>query len=145
MRNWFIEITRVSYDKQFWDTTRVLYFESHFHQKYFCLKGYLQSMCSKISRWAHWKVFAKVSVNPYPRTSLIQCWIAPLLLSSCHLIIDPRWISHVTYQELEWFRSRSISIFIVNIFISLGCSGNTTRIMRRTLNILSYFPHCVKQ
>ena len=47
MRNWLIEITRVSYDKHFWDTTRVLYFESHFHQKYFCLNSYTQSMCSK--------------------------------------------------------------------------------------------------
>ncbi|GJW16327.1 hypothetical protein Tco_0020460 [Tanacetum coccineum] len=32
--------------------------------------------------------------------------------------------------------SRRISIFIVRTFASLGCSGNTTRIMRRTLKIL---------
>ncbi|GKD21794.1 hypothetical protein Tco_1223497 [Tanacetum coccineum] len=33
--------------------------------------------------------------------------------------------------------SRRISIFIVNTFVSLGCSGNTTRIMRRTLKIFT--------
>ncbi|GJR95011.1 hypothetical protein Tco_0267185 [Tanacetum coccineum] len=32
--------------------------------------------------------------------------------------------------------SRRISIFIVSTFVSLGCSSNTTRIMRRTLKIL---------
>ncbi|GKA55786.1 putative reverse transcriptase domain-containing protein [Tanacetum coccineum] len=32
--------------------------------------------------------------------------------------------------------SRRISIFIVSTYVSLGCSGNTTRIMRRTLDIL---------
>ncbi|GKA94261.1 hypothetical protein Tco_0816299 [Tanacetum coccineum] len=32
--------------------------------------------------------------------------------------------------------SRRISIFIVSTFVSLGCSGNTMRIMRRTLKIL---------
>ncbi|GJT10113.1 zinc finger, CCHC-type containing protein [Tanacetum coccineum] len=32
--------------------------------------------------------------------------------------------------------SRRISIFIVGTFVSLGCSGNTMRIMRRTLKIL---------
>ncbi|GKG06156.1 hypothetical protein Tco_0326242, partial [Tanacetum coccineum] len=32
--------------------------------------------------------------------------------------------------------SRRISIFIVRTFVSLGCSGNTMRIMRRTLKIL---------
>ncbi|GJT09428.1 hypothetical protein Tco_0856470 [Tanacetum coccineum] len=33
--------------------------------------------------------------------------------------------------------SRRISIFIVSTFVSLGCSGNTTRIMRRTLKIFT--------
>ncbi|GKD39424.1 hypothetical protein Tco_1259631 [Tanacetum coccineum] len=32
-----------------------------------------------------------------------------------------------------------ISIFIVNTFVSLGCSGNITRIMRRTLKIFLVF------
>ena len=36
-------------------------------------------------------------------------------------------------KSLRDDRSRRISIFIVNTFVSLGCSGNTTRIMRRTL------------
>ena len=39
--------------------------------------------------------------------------------------------------------SRRISIFIVNIFISLGCSGNTTRIMRRTLYVYFLTFHIV--
>nr|GEX91570.1 ribonuclease H-like domain-containing protein [Tanacetum cinerariifolium] len=34
------------------------------------------------------------------------------------------------------FVSRRISIFIVNTYVSVGCSGNTTRIMRKTLKIL---------
>nr|GEX61429.1 E-beta-farnesene synthase [Tanacetum cinerariifolium] len=38
--------------------------------------------------------------------------------------------------------SSGISIFTVNTYVSLGCSGNTTRIMRRTLDISLTF-HCV--
>ncbi|GJW23410.1 putative reverse transcriptase domain-containing protein [Tanacetum coccineum] len=38
-----------------------------------------------------------------------------------------------------------ISIFIVNTFVSLGCSGNITRIMRRTLKIFLVFTVCEKQ
>nr|GEU41107.1 hypothetical protein [Tanacetum cinerariifolium] len=44
-------------------------------------------------------------------------------------------ISQVTYQELVRFGSGRIFIFTVNTYVSLGCSGNTTWIMRRTLDI----------
>nr|GEU54043.1 hypothetical protein [Tanacetum cinerariifolium] len=40
--------------------------------------------------------------------------------------------------------SSRISIFTVNTYVSLGCSGNTTRIMRRTLDINLTF-HSVKR
>ncbi|GJX88660.1 phospholipase-like protein [Tanacetum coccineum] len=38
-----------------------------------------------------------------------------------------------------------ISIFTVNTFVSLGCSGNITRIMRRTLKIILVFTVCETQ
>ncbi|GJR76449.1 putative ribonuclease H-like domain-containing protein [Tanacetum coccineum] len=41
--------------------------------------------------------------------------------------------------------SRRISIFIVITFVSLGCSGYTTRIMRRTLKILLVITMCDEQ
>ena len=41
--------------------------------------------------------------------------------------------------------SRRISIFIVSTFVSLRCSGNTTRIMRRTLKILLVSTVCETQ
>ncbi|GKF55662.1 hypothetical protein Tco_0166002 [Tanacetum coccineum] len=41
--------------------------------------------------------------------------------------------------------SRRISIFIVSTYVSLGCSGNTTRIMRRTLRILLVITVCDEQ
>ena len=40
--------------------------------------------------------------------------------------------------------SRRISIFIVNTCVSLGCSGNITWIMRRTLSMFSCNPQSVK-
>ena len=46
-------------------------------------------------------------------------------------------------KSLRDVRSRRISIFIVNTFVSLGCSGNTTRIMRRTLKyFILFFKWC---
>ena len=46
-------------------------------------------------------------------------------------------------KSLRDDRSRRISIFIVNTFVSLGCSGNTTRIMRRTLKyFILFFTWC---
>ena len=46
-------------------------------------------------------------------------------------------------KSLRDVRSRRISIFIVNTFVSLGCSGNTTRIMRRTLkDFILFFTMC---
>ena len=42
-------------------------------------------------------------------------------------------------KSLRDDRSRRISIFIVNTFVSLGCFGNTTRIMRRTLKYFILF------
>ena len=42
-------------------------------------------------------------------------------------------------KSLRNVRSRRISIFIVNTYVSLGCSGNTTRIMRRTLKYFILF------
>ncbi|GJU07530.1 hypothetical protein Tco_1123960 [Tanacetum coccineum] len=41
--------------------------------------------------------------------------------------------------------SRRISIFIVSTYVSLGCSGNTTRIMRRTLKNLLVITVCDEQ
>ncbi|GKB03075.1 acetolactate synthase [Tanacetum coccineum] len=40
--------------------------------------------------------------------------------------------------------SSRISIFIMNVFASLRCSGNITRIMRRTLKIILVFTLCEK-
>ena len=46
-------------------------------------------------------------------------------------------------KSLRDVRSRRISIFIVNTFVSLGCSSNTTRIMRRTLKyFILFFTWC---
>ena len=42
-------------------------------------------------------------------------------------------------KSLSDFHSRRISIFIVNTYVSLGCSGNSTRIMRRTLKYFIFF------
>ncbi|GJS30575.1 hypothetical protein Tco_0491195 [Tanacetum coccineum] len=49
---------------------------------------------------------------------------------------------HVAKTRLCWNR---ISIFTVNTFVSLGCSSNTTRIMRRTLMITLVFTLCEEQ
>ena len=72
-------------------------------------------------------------------------WIFPLLLSSCHLIIDPLRISHVTYHELERWSLKKDFHRHCELLISLGCSGITTRIMRRTLKILFVFTVCEQQ
>ena len=46
-------------------------------------------------------------------------------------------------KSLKDDRSRRISIFIVNTFVSLGCYGSTTRIMRRTLKyFILFFTMC---
>ena len=46
-------------------------------------------------------------------------------------------------KSLSDVRSRRISIFIVNTFVSLGCSGNTMRIMRITLKyFILFFTMC---
>ena len=72
-------------------------------------------------------------------------WIFPLLLSSCHLIIDPLRISHVTYHKLERWSLKKDFHLHCELLISLGCSGITTRIMRRTLKILLVFTVCKQQ
>lgn len=41
--------------------------------------------------------------------------------------------------------SRRISIFIVSTYVSLGCSGSTTRILRRTIKILLVSKVCEMQ
>ncbi|GJX28916.1 transposase, Ptta/En/Spm, transposase, Tnp1/En/Spm-like protein [Tanacetum coccineum] len=60
------------------------------------------------------------------------------------VVFDPKRISHVRLPKLvlmlalEGFPSSS-----VRLFVSLGCSGNTTRIMRRTLKIFTSLSHSV--
>nr|GEW86798.1 hypothetical protein [Tanacetum cinerariifolium] len=46
------------------------------------------------------------------------------------------YLSRSQPERLKVDKARRISIFIVNTYVSLRCSGNTTRIMRRTLKIL---------
>ena len=72
-------------------------------------------------------------------------WIFPLLLSSCHLIIDPLRISHVTYHELERWSLKKDFHRHCELWKTLGCSGITTRIMRRTHKILFVFTVCEQQ
>lgn len=116
-----------------------------FITKYFCFRKNTQSMCLKESRLAHWKVLQK-----HPSIHILeQVWFKIESPHRCFPVVTwsliQGWISHVPTKSLRDVRSRRISIVIVNICISLGCSGNTTRIMRRTLKIFLVSTVCVKQ
>ena len=69
----------------------------------------------------------------------------PIVAFQLSLIIDPLRISHVTYHELERWSLKKDFHRHCELLISLGCSGITTRIMRRTLKILLVFTVCKQQ
>ncbi|GKD33983.1 retrovirus-related pol polyprotein from transposon TNT 1-94 [Tanacetum coccineum] len=68
------------------------------------------------------------------------------------VVVFVLWLVLVMYEHavinltfLEPAAGTRISIFIVSTYVSLGCSGNITRIMRRTLKMLLVFTVCEKQ
>ena len=69
----------------------------------------------------------------------------PIVAFQLSLIIDPLRISHITYHELDRWSLKKDFHRHCELLISLGCSGITTRIMRRTLKILFVFTVCEQQ
>nr|GEV57054.1 hypothetical protein [Tanacetum cinerariifolium] len=93
------------------------------------------------SRQSTKKVFQNIFVNSLPGTSLI------------HKESHHRWFPFITSliqngshmsptKSLFDVGSRRIFIFIVITYVSLECSGNTIRIIRRTLKILLVITMC---
>ena len=146
MRNWFIEITRVSYNKQFFETRREFYTSNHISIKNTFVWKIIHNQCALKLVSEHIERFLQKYSSIH---FLEQVWFNVESHHRCFPVVTWSLIqdgSHMSpTKSLRDVHSRRISIVIVNIFISLGCSANTTRIMGRTLNILSYFPHCVKQ
>ena len=101
-------------------------------------------MCSKISLWAHRKFFKSVcqsiSWNKFDsnmnRPIVVFQFVTSLIHEGSHMLPT---------KSLFDVGSRRIFIFIVNTYVSLRCSGNTTRIMRRTLKILLVSTVCETQ
>ena len=146
MTKWFIEITHVSLNKQVLRHDERFMAWIIFPSKILLFEIiYTINVLEKVSLVSTLKGFSKSIRQSISWNKVDSDWISPLLLSSCHLIIDPLRISHVTYHELERCSLKKDFHRHCELLISLGCSGITTRIMRRTLKILLVFTVCKQQ
>ena len=121
------------------NTTTVLWARSSFKPLKLLFENYSAVDVLENHCWAHRRFFKSIHF-------LEQVWFKceshhrffPVVTSLIHEE------SHMSpTKSLFDVGSRRISIFIVNIYISLGCSGNTTRIMRRTLYVYFLTFHIV--